>query len=260
MKVLLVCSGGMSSAIVVKAIEKEAIQRSLGLTVKSIGASELGDEVKNHWDLILVAPQVRHRLDAFRAIAAEYNIPVALIPPQGYTPLGGNVVMDEILKLVKGGEMKKIFQLLDQYLIPGMTKLSEQRHFQAVRDGIISTIPLIVVGSFFLILAFPPIPALAELAKPYTATILLPFRLTMGLMALYACHSIGYYLAKSYKLDGIAGGMLAMVAFLLTSVPFTAPDKGLVLLMENLGGGGMFVAIIMSFLLWRYCVLLKNIN
>ncbi len=144
--------------------------------------------------------------------------------------------------------MYRFFELLDKYLIPFMTKLSEQRHLRAVRDGIISTIPLIIVGSFFLILAFPPISSLAAAVKPYTGQILIPFRLTMGLMALYASHSIGYHLAKSYKLDGVSGGILAMAAFILTSVPVAYPDKGMALLMENLGGGSMFVAIIMAIL------------
>lgn len=142
--------------------------------------------------------------------------------------------------------MHKLFTLLDKYLIPVMTRLAEQRHLRAVRDGIVSTIPLIIVGSFFLIIAFPPVPALATAVKPYVGKILVPFRLTMGLMALYAAHSIGYHLAKSYKLDGLSGGVLAMAAFLLTSVPVAYQDKGLALSMENLGGGSMFVAIIMS--------------
>ncbi len=142
--------------------------------------------------------------------------------------------------------MEKLFAWLDRRLIPIMTKLSEQRHLRAVRDGIISTIPLIIVGSFFLIIAFPPIPALAAIVKPHAAEILLPFRLTMGLMALYAAHSIGYHLARSYKLDGVAGGVLALAAFLLTSLPVAVEGKGLALLMDNLGGGGMFVAIIMA--------------
>lgn len=142
--------------------------------------------------------------------------------------------------------MDKIFAWLDRFLIPVMTKLSEQRHLRAVRDGIISTIPLIIVGSFFLIIAFPPLPALAALVKPYTANILLPFRLTMGLMALYAAHSIGYHLARSYNLNGVAGGTLALAAFMLTMLPVTVEGQGLAILMENLGGGGMFVAILMA--------------
>jgi PTS system cellobiose-specific IIC component len=40
--------------------------------------------------------------------------------------------------------------------------------------------------------------------------------------------------------------VLAMAAFLLTSVPMDVGNKGLALSMENLGGGGMFVAIVMA--------------
>ncbi len=135
---------------------------------------------------------------------------------------------------------------MDSYLIPVMAKISEQRHLRAVRDGIISTIPLIIVGSFFLILAFPPVPALAALVKPYAAEILFPFRLTTGLMALYASYNIGYHLAKSYKLDGVSGGTLAIAAFLLTNMPVMIEGKGWAILVENLGGAGMFVAIFMA--------------
>lgn len=144
--------------------------------------------------------------------------------------------------------MNKIFALLDKYLIPVMTRLAEQRHLRAVRDGIVSTIPLIIVGSFFLIIASPPVEALAALVKPYTAQIIVPYRLTMGLMALFASHSIGYHLAKSYKLDGLSGGVLAMAAFLLTSIPLKFGENGreFVLMMEHLGGKSMFVAIIMA--------------
>lgn len=100
MKILLVCSGGMSSAIVVKAIEKEAEKASMALGVKSIGTGELAEEIKNGWDIVLVAPQVRHRLDQFKEIAAESGTPVAVIPPQGYTPLGGATVIAEIKKIL----------------------------------------------------------------------------------------------------------------------------------------------------------------
>ena len=40
-----------------------------------------------------------------------------------------------------------------------MAKLSEQRHLRAIRDGIVATLPLIIVGSIFLIIAIPPFPA-----------------------------------------------------------------------------------------------------
>lgn len=100
MKVLLVCSGGMSSAIIVKAVEKEAAKSGLDLTVKSVGSGEFAEEIKNGWDVALVAPQVRHRLAFFQEAAAGRNIPVAVVPPQGYSPLGGAVLLAEIRKLL----------------------------------------------------------------------------------------------------------------------------------------------------------------
>jgi len=101
MKVLLVCSGGMSSAIVVKAVQAEAVKKNVPITIKSIGAGELAEELGNGWDTVLVAPQVRHRLDAFRAEAAGYDIPVEVIPPQGYSPLGGSIVLTLLQELGK---------------------------------------------------------------------------------------------------------------------------------------------------------------
>lgn len=100
MKLLLVCSGGMSSAIVVKAIEKEAVKTGLDIIVKSVGSGEYTEEVKNGWDLVLVAPQVRHRADFFREAAAEQKVPLTIIPPQGYNPMGGAVILAEIKKIL----------------------------------------------------------------------------------------------------------------------------------------------------------------
>ncbi len=100
MKILLVCSGGMSTAIVVKAIEQQAAKAGRAVTVKSTGSGEFSETVKGDWDIALVAPQVRHRLAEFQAAAAEAGVPVALIPPQGYSPLGGAIILAEVDKLI----------------------------------------------------------------------------------------------------------------------------------------------------------------
>lgn len=68
MKVLFVCSGGMSSAIVVNALKKEAEKKGVNMEVHAIGTSEVEEEVKNGWDVVMVAPQVRHRFDSVKKI------------------------------------------------------------------------------------------------------------------------------------------------------------------------------------------------
>lgn len=136
-----------------------------------------------------------------------------------------------------------------------MEKLGQQRHLQAIRNGIVATLPLIIVGSFFLIIAMPPIPqdtAVYQFLNGNAATILLPYRMTMFIMTIYATFGIGYSLAESYDLDRLTGGVLAMIAFLCTITPVSVAEEvnagvsGWVMPMANLGGGGLFVSIIVS--------------
>lgn len=161
---------------------------------------------------------------------------------------------------------------MDEKLSTPMAKLAEQRHLRAIRDGIIATLPLIIVSSMFLVIAFLPnqMPeswALTQFIKANQFKILLPYRMTMYIMTLYAVFGIGYSLARSYKLDGLSGGIMAELAYLLTIIPklvpqasdavkelaASAPDlqsyldsvaTGFVIPMGSLGSGGMFIGIL----------------
>lgn len=154
--------------------------------------------------------------------------------------------------------MEALTNFMDQKLGGPMTKLANQRHLRAIRDGMVATLPIIIVGSFFLIiggnLPFPADWGIQIFLKENAANIVLPYRLSMGIMALYATFGIGFSLAESYDLDGLSGGILGTLAFLLTFTPVNVPATlnagiaGWVLPMANLGGGGMFVAILTSML------------
>lgn len=97
--------------------------------------------------------------------------------------------------------MEKFIKWLDEYYAPVASRIGEQRHLKAIRDGIVSLIPLLLMGSLFLIIAFPPIPALAKMVEPYVASLCSVNNATMGLMGLMASFSIAYSLANSYKMD-----------------------------------------------------------
>ncbi|TDT51878.1 PTS sugar transporter subunit IIB [Fonticella tunisiensis] len=102
MKVLMVCSGGMSSAIVVKAIKQEADKQGFPLEIKAVGTGEFEEELKTGgYDLAIVAPQVKHRMDVFKEQASSANVPIELIVPMGYTPIGAPKVLEQIKKHVK---------------------------------------------------------------------------------------------------------------------------------------------------------------
>jgi len=102
MKVLMVCSGGMSSSIVVKAIKQEADKKGFPLEIKAVGTGEFEDELKTGgYDLAIVAPQVKHRMAVFTEQANAAKVPVELIVPMGYTPIGAPKVLEQIKKYAK---------------------------------------------------------------------------------------------------------------------------------------------------------------
>lgn len=53
--------------------------------------------------------------------------------------------------------MKKITAFLEKYLTPVGNKLGNQRHLQALSNGMMMTLPFLVIGSVFMMLNNPPI-------------------------------------------------------------------------------------------------------
>ena len=178
---------------------------------------------------------------------------------------------------------------IDEHLAGPMARVAEQRHLRAIRDGIVSTLPLIIVSSFLMVIAFaynqmPADWALAAWLKANAVKILLPYRMSMYILSLYACFGIGYSLGRSYKVDGLMSGLLSVMAMLLTIVPVMMPDLddainaalaaspladagfpdamaavngAYVMNMNYLGTGQLFVAIIAAFAaveIYRLCV------
>lgn len=49
-----------------------------------------------------------------------------------------------------------IFRFVENYISPVAGRISSQRHVMAIRDGFISAMPFMIVGSFLLVFAYPP--------------------------------------------------------------------------------------------------------
>lgn len=96
MKILLVCSGGMSSAVAAKALQEAGAKEGLELEVHETSTQRFEEDVKQGYDLSLVAPQIRHRFEVLKPFADEAGIPILLIKPQGYSPIGGKFLLKQI--------------------------------------------------------------------------------------------------------------------------------------------------------------------
>lgn len=137
--------------------------------------------------------------------------------------------------------MMKTLDNLALKLLPIANAIGNQRHLQAIRNGLISILPLTIVGSFFTILLNLPIPGYSEMIAPYLAALDVPFRFTVGLMSLYAAFTIGSFLGNTYKLDKITSGFLSMLATLLMVMPVNLQEG--IDIAGNAVAGGRYIPI-----------------
>ncbi|MDR0921240.1 MAG: PTS transporter subunit EIIC [Lactobacillales bacterium] len=148
--------------------------------------------------------------------------------------------------------MQNIVNTLETKIMPVTNKLATQRHLLAIRKGIIATMPLTIVGSFFTILLNLPIDSLNAMIEPYRAVLDVPFRMTVGILALYGTFGIASALAGSYKLDKLTAGILSVMAFLVTVIqPVQVKENvdgviaaGRYMSIGSLGSGSLFAGIV----------------
>lgn len=156
--------------------------------------------------------------------------------------------------------MKKFMYFLENKLAPFGEKVGNQRHLKALREGIMMAMPLIMIGSIFVLIASFPVKGWSEwLASHGQMDVLLnkTVNTTFGLVALLTSFGIAYRLADSYKVDGLSAGALSLASFLL-STPTIANEAGAAgIPFSFLGGKGLFAAICIAMIvaeIYRYFI------
>ncbi|WP_077307413.1 PTS cellobiose transporter subunit IIC [Terribacillus halophilus] len=155
--------------------------------------------------------------------------------------------------------MSKFNDFLEMKVMPFAGRLAAQRHLVALRDGIILTMPLIIVGSLFLILGNLPIPGYADFmanifGESWNTKLQYPVNVTFDVMAIFACFGIAYRLAQAYESDGVdplSSGAIALAAFLLATPfsPFEVEGAAANFVpVSLLGSGGLFVGMLVAML------------
>lgn len=135
-------------------------------------------------------------------------------------------------------KMQKVTQFMESKVLPIANKLGSQQHMVAIRSGIIATLPLTIVGSFFVIFLNIPIDSYMEFIAPYRDALDIPFRYTVGAMTLYCSFSIAASLGKHYKLDQIVCGFLSVLSFLIACIPVVRINE-----VPNVIGAGRWINI-----------------
>lgn len=143
--------------------------------------------------------------------------------------------------------MEKFMAFLEEKIQPIGAKVGAQKHLLSVRDGLVLSMPVIIIGSLFLVLANLPIPGYADFVSSifgenWASNMGIVVNSTFGVMALISSFGIANSLVKQYKLDGNVAGVISLCSFLIVT-PLTE-DGGIN--MAFMGSKGLFVAIIIG--------------
>ncbi len=142
---------------------------------------------------------------------------------------------------------------LEEKFMPIAGKIGGQKHLQAIRDGLILSMPLTIAGSIFMILAFLPIPGyydfmLGIFGDTWMGKVLYPVRATFDIMSIFGCIGIAYRLAEKNKVDCLSSVALALMTFMILTpykVSFMNTSVEAIPLVYT-GSAGLFGAIIAS--------------
>jgi PTS system cellobiose-specific IIB component len=100
-RVLIVCSWGMSTSLLVDSLLAAAEAAGIDLQVEALSAGEYATRVEE-CEVVLIAPQIRHLRKSIEKLATSLGKPVAMIEPFHYATMNGQAVLEQILFLVSG--------------------------------------------------------------------------------------------------------------------------------------------------------------
>lgn len=148
-----------------------------------------------------------------------------------------------------------MFEKLSEHLVPIAGRLNNNRFLSVLRDAFMLAFPLTIFGSIFVVLTNLPF-----LNKFMSDGSIANFRdmfgiassATMGIMSIFVVFGIGYYLSRSYDVEAIFGGAIALVSFLMLTPFVVQPENGElvtgVIPLDRLGAKGMFLGMMTAFL------------
>lgn len=148
--------------------------------------------------------------------------------------------------------MKKFMEWMEKYFVPIAAKIGSQRHLVAIRDGFVTIMPLIIAGSFAVLInniGWQPyqdfmLKIFGEHWKDFGGAI---WNGSFAIMSILVTCTIAYHLAKSYDKDGVGAAIVSLgVFFILYPQSPLKLVEGTGFSLQFLGSAGLFIAIIVA--------------
>lgn len=143
--------------------------------------------------------------------------------------------------------MSKMNQILEEKMLPIAAKLGSNKILISIRDGITLSMPLIIIGSLFMIIASFPIEAWTNwlTAVGIDTYLWKGVDSSFGLMGLIASFGVANSLARQNKVDGVSAGIISLSSFIVVT-PFVTGEAGSGITVGYMGSKGLFVAMIIG--------------
>lgn len=114
-------------------------------------------------------------------------------------------------------------KFIENVLLNSVVKLSNNKYISAIKEGVISVISITIVGSFFLLIAYPPVPSswfetvgLFKWIALNRDIILMPFQATMSIISIFVIIGTAYHLSRNLELPTIPTILISLIAFFMT--------------------------------------------
>ncbi|NLH63780.1 MAG: PTS transporter subunit EIIC [Erysipelotrichaceae bacterium] len=279
--ILLICANGASTGLFAERMKK-GLHDNEQWVIEAKPVSELPLVVAKY-DMILIAPQIGYERSRIWELAAPYgDIDIMEIDPDDFAKGRTEKILDQIRSLNGGPEdcmtlhddergiqmsetagkksfMDKMSDWMQKFIVPIGMKISNQRHLAAIRDGLTILIPATIIGGIACLIAIPPIPstitepsnffyafllAWKSFAAANSSVLMIPYYMTIGVIAIYVVCGVAYELAKSYKMDGINNMVAALLVYLCVSGAVNLETVSLTI--SKLGAAYMFSAMIVA--------------
>lgn len=136
--------------------------------------------------------------------------------------------------------------------LPAILNFVNTKPLTALKDGVLFTLPLTIIGSVFLLLANIPYQPAADfiVEHGWKDPLLQGYGATFAIIALVACIGIAYSYVKSAGYEPLSAGIIALVVFVLTTNSYIITEEGTrvdnVIPKALTSGEGMITAIIIG--------------
>lgn len=147
---------------------------------------------------------------------------------------------------------EKIGKVMNGVFIPKALKFVNLKAIIAIREGVLFTIPLFMIGSIFLLIGNFPYQPVVDLIirNGWDGVLSQVTGATFSIVALIAVIGVAYCYAKNEKVEPLSAGFIAFAVFLITTSPYAVNEDGAmvgnVISKEWTSGQGMIAAILIG--------------